>query len=266
MTAMDEKGLKRLLRIPDSAMDRPGVGCPDEGHLAAYVEHRLSANDEARIESHLADCDACLGQVAFLVRQPEQAGSPVAPPLLSRARDLVAARPSAWRTPVLRWGAVAATAALCVVVVLNLRVSAPEGPLSPRPPAPSVPAPAAVPPTAAPQKAVPTSPAPPVVRKRNSATRPLRLELLAPAENATLSSGHMEFAWQAVPDANYYEVFVVTEDGNVAWQGKVEGTRARPPEGVPPEAGKKYFVWIRAYLSGGGTLKSAAVAFYVGGR
>ena len=109
----------------------------------------------------------------------------------------------------------------------------------------------------------PAPPSTPAVR--HSAPTPLLLELEFPVENATLSPKQLEFRWLRVPAAAYYEVHVVTEDGSVVWLGKVEGTVVRVPDGVSMEAGRKYFVWVRAYLSGGGTVKSAAVAFRVGG-
>ena len=113
---------------------------------------------------------------------------------------------------------------------------------------------------------MPQQPAPPSQPAlRNSVPKSLQLELQFPVENATLSPKQLEFRWLGVAAATYYEVHVVTEDGSVIWLGKVDGTVVRLPDSVPMEAGRKYFVWVRAYLSGGGTVKSAAVSFRVGG-
>jgi hypothetical protein len=273
---MDEKELRRLLRAQGKAAGEPGKRCPGETEIAAYVEQRLPAKDEARIESHLADCDACLEQVMLLVRPPAAEPASVAPQLLSRARDLAAEQKAAWHAPVLRWGAVAATLVL-VAVVLNRQVRAPGVLPVPPAPAPNLPAPSATlpaPPAAtqpAPQVAAQPAPAPqplappPQSAVRNSIAKPLQLELQFPSENATLSIGQLEFRWTVVPAATYYEVQLVTDDGAVVWIGKVEGTRARPPDAVRLEAGRKYFVWIKAYLAGGGTLKSATVSFFIVG-
>jgi hypothetical protein len=100
---------------------------------------------------------------------------------------------------------------------------------------------------------------------RNSSATPPHLGVVSPAEGATVSPGRLEFRWQGIPSAAYYEVHLVTSDGNVVWLGKADGTSLRPPPGITLEAGQKYFVWILAYLSGGGTIKSAAVPFFVGG-
>ena len=269
---MDEKDLKRLLRVRKPGSQRSGWRCPDEMRLAAYVEHRMSVAEEARIERHIAACAACLEQVVFLARHrvPDQA--PVPRHLLSRAGDLVGSQPSAWPGLVLRWGTLAAAAA-CLLLVISLQLREPGAPPLPGAP-PSAPAPGATPgTTGVPAAELPAAPAvataqpapasPTKVRK--SVAGPLALQMLSPAENATLSPREPVFRWQAVPGAAYYDMDILTEDGNVVWQGKVEGTSTRLPDGHPLQAGTKYFVWVRAHLSAGGTVKSAAVSFHIGG-
>jgi hypothetical protein len=281
MNAMDEKDLRRLLRVQGQAEDGPGRRCPGEAEISAYVEHRLSVEDKARIESHVADCDACLEQIAFLVRPSAAEPTPAAPRLLSRARDLVMEKQAAWRAPVLRWGTVAATAVL-VAFVLVRQARAPGVGHSPYVPGPDVSSSAAPPsapgstppgpvttapaqPAAPPHAASPARPAPPQSVVRNSVVKPLQLDLAFPSENATLSIGQLEFRWKPIPGVAYYEVQLVTDDGTVVWIGKVEGIRARPPDSIRLETGRKYFVWIKAHLSGGGTVKSATVSFHIGG-
>ncbi len=61
---MDEKDLKRILYVRERTGVRAGWRCPDAARLAAYVEHDLSALDQARIESHVADCAVVELQVA----------------------------------------------------------------------------------------------------------------------------------------------------------------------------------------------------------
>jgi len=269
MTAMDDKQLRRIFHA-GMTTEKPGRWCPDEVRLAAYFEHRLSPEEEAQIEAHLADCGACLAQLEFLVRQPCATGSPVPPQVASRARDLVAGRVKGRRAPVLRWGAVAAAAA-CFILVLSYELREPgviPGPQAPRPPASS--------PATSPRAPASTSPAPAVIAPsamipqppprsavRNSTVKPLQLEILFPSENSTIVPEQLEFRWRGTPAA-YYEISLVTEDGSVLWQGKEAGTQARCPDGITLEAGRKYFVWVRAYLTGGGTVKSAAISFHAG--
>ncbi|MGE5358127.1 MAG: zf-HC2 domain-containing protein [Bacteroidales bacterium] len=266
---MDEKDLKRLLHVRERTGGRAGWRCPDAARLAAYVEHNLSARAQARIESHVSDCAACLDQVAFLARHAAAGSAAVSPQLLSRAQDVVPSR--AWPMLVPRWAAVAVTTA-CLLLVVSIGLRQPGAPPLPgaatptRSPAVSPDAPAALPvtptaPAVARNQPVPAPPA--TVRK--SVPQPLALHLLSPAENSTLSPREPEFRWQPVPGAIYYEIQVLAEEGDVVWQAKLEGTSTRLPNVHPLRSGTKYFVWIRAHLSGGGSVKSAAVAFRVGG-
>jgi hypothetical protein len=270
-TAMDEKELTRRLRAWEPARDHAGWRCPDEARLAAYVEHRLPVTDQARIEAHLADCAACLGQVAFLIRQPAGAVSSVDPQVLSRARDLVPPVRSFWAVPLMRWDTVTAAAACVVLAVGLFRLQAPQAPLvEPRAPA----APATVAPARSLRAEIPApsaavrQPAPrPAPAVRNSVGTAMAFHLLFPAENATLSPLDLKLQWNAVPGAAYYEAQVMTDEGNVAWSARTATTSVRlPGDGASLQAGKKYFVWIRAYLAGGGTMKSAAVSFHIADR
>ena len=287
---MDEKTLRRLLRAEGADAEQPGRGCPDEALLSAYVEHGISGEKLVKVEAHLADCEACLGQVAFLASQPAEPTSASAPGAVARARDLVALPPSTWRPWVFRWGtALAFSAGVALAVVAVLRqgpimqapattpipgaVSAvPARPAEPRssssgtiPPAANLQPPAGVTvPPAARRKppAGAAKPAPPTVR--NSAPAVRTLSVVFPAEAATLTRKDLEFRWHAVPGSLYYEIDLVTDDGTSVWHSRVEGTGARPPDGVKLDAGAKYFVWVKAFLSGGETIKSAAVSFGIG--
>jgi hypothetical protein len=204
-TVMDEKELTHLLQMQGRVRENAGWRCPDEAHLAAYVEHRLPLEDQARLESHLADCGACLDQVAFPIRQPAGAVSAVAPQVLSRARDLVSPVRSFWAVPLMRWGAVTAAAACVVLAVGLFRLQAPQAPAVEPPapaapaavaPAPSVPAPVATPHAAVRQPAPRRAPA-----VRNAAGTAMAFHLLFPAVNATLSPHDLHLQWSAIPGA-----------------------------------------------------------------
>ncbi len=278
---MDEKTLKRLLRAEGADAEQPGRNCPDEALLSAYVEHGMSGEKLAKVEAHLADCEACLGQVAFLARQPAEPATSVAPGAVARARDLVALPPSPWRPLVLRWGtALAGVACVVLVVVAVLRqggtVQAPATtPVSdattaaPSPSAPEQPAPSPVgvargDPERAPRPRSGRVEGPPTVR--NSAPAVRTLSVVSPAEAATLARKDLEFRWHAIPGSLYYEIDLVTDEGTSVWHSRVEGTSARPPDGTKLDAGAKYFVWVKAFLSGGETVKSAAVSFHIAGQ
>jgi len=266
---MDEGTLKRLLRAGEPTRDRSGWRCPSDTELASYVEQRVSADERARIESHLADCDACLDQVACLARLPDMAPVPaVSPALLSRAERLGATARRGWPAPVLRWGSLAAAACLIVAVGLHLRQA--SGPVvrdAPGDAAPAVPqGPSPQPSVALPAPAARSPAAPPPAAVRRSSAARTAVSLISPRENATLPAQNAVFVWQAVSGALYYELQVVTGDGTVVWQVQADpdATRVRLPSDHPLQTGAKYFVWVRAHLASGGTVRSAAVSFNVG--
>jgi anti-sigma factor RsiW len=266
---MDERDLKRLLRAGRPSTGRRRWRCPDATRLAAYVEHRLSAAESVMVEAHLAGCPACLDQVVFLVRQPVAGHDPVAAELLSRAVDLVPDRSRLWPALVPRWAGVA-VATVCFLLVVTIELRQPGTPaLLETPPAP-IGAPSHAAAAAAPGGPAATAvhappPAAPPATVRKSAPGTLALRLVRPVEGATLSPHGPEFRWQPVPRTTFYEVQVLSEEGDVVWQTKVETTAARLPSGHRLRAGTKYFVWVRAHLSSGGSVRSAAVSFRVGG-
>jgi len=228
--------------------------CPDETRLATYVDGQMEPASRQGLESHLAKCDHCLGQVGFLLRAQDLPEVEAPPALIARAKDL-AARPGYRRHPIFQWGAVAAAAA-CLVVAANLWVRPPE------PDARNV----AVP---APKVAVPaTSPAPtpiPTPPQRTVRGGPLVAapEPVLPRPDSTIARQDLEFRWKEIPGSLFYEVRVVAADGDVLWEAKAQGTAIRPPGNVPLAAGQKYFVWIRAHLPEGKALQSRASAFTI---
>jgi hypothetical protein len=76
----------------------------------------------------------------------------------------------------------------------------------------------------------------------------------------------LEVRWRGVPGSLFYEVRLVTAEGTNVWEGRTEATAAPLPAGVGLLPGQKYYVWVRAYLSEGKTLKSAATGFRVDRR
>jgi hypothetical protein len=270
-TVMDEKKLTHLLQMQGGMRENTGWRCPDEAHLAAYVDRRLPAADQARIEAHLADCDACVDQVSFLVRQPADAAGTVAPQVLSRARDLVPPVRSFWVVPLMRWGTMTAAAACVVLAVGLFRLQAPHEPpaeeRAPEAPAAVAPAPSLPVRTPAQLRAAPRPAPRPAPAVRNSVGTPMAFHLLFPAENATLSPHDLTLQWSAIAGAAYYEAQVTTDEGDVAWSARTDATSVRlPGDSASLQPGRKYFVWIRAYLAGGGTVKSAAVSFHIADR
>ena len=74
----------------------------------------------------------------------------------------------------------------------------------------------------------------------------------------------LEFRWEPMPTAVAYEVRVVTADGDLVWEKKVNGTSVTPPRSVSLTKGNKYFIWVRAVFADGKTQQSDPVGFTAG--
>ncbi len=249
--------LKRWLRFGDGPGPERGWFCPDEAELAAFLEDKLVGQAKGRMVHHLADCSHCLAQIAELSRL--QAGEPpveVPAALLARARGLAeTAHPGASR-PLVRWGAIAAAAACVALVVATTYRQPPPppalGPSSPAARQETISTPLATPPQAEPRRAI-----------RNLPNRAAVPRLLYPREGSIVAPGGIEFRWQNVPGALYYDIRVVTEDGDVIWESRAEKAEARLPSDVQLTAGQRLFVRVRAWLAEGKTVTSRVVRFRV---
>jgi anti-sigma factor RsiW len=293
---MNEKTLERLLRADDVDTGGPAGRCPEESILAAYADGLLPEPDRAELESHLADCESCQGQIAFLASLPESPAATVPADAVARARALVPDPPAGWRPLVLRWAPAAACLACIAIVVVSVRgpgtalhapASSPRSVTSPSAESPMPEASSLNPeaqrrPSTAPGATL-SEPRPqsgveskgrtleaggriPEASVRRSAPVVSQPSVIFPADAATIAPRDLEVRWRPVPASRYYEISIVTDEGSVVWQGRLEGTSTRLPAGTRLDAGAKYFVWVKAFLAGGESVKSATVSFHVAGQ
>lgn len=269
---MDEKDLKELLQGRRNQPVRRGWRCLDEMQLAAYVDRQLGGAGRESVEAHIADCDFCLSQVSFLVQAADWTDSAEFPtPGLGRARNLVPRKSTSTMTWGWRWAAASAAAACLVLVVfvaLRFRthqvVKAPSGPLvaQQRQPDKVPQTPPAIP------RPVPThsaeSPRPepvaPVIRR---GAQDLLPTVVFPRNGATLRRNELDFRWESLADVVFYEIRVVTAEGDLVLETKTEDTHLRIADDIRLQPGAKYFVSVRAHLREGKTVKSSIVGFRV---
>ena len=220
-------------------------GCPSEAEIAAYADHAITGRDRDTIEAHLADCEFCLSQVAFLARIRE-AELPASVPgwLLSRARDLAGSRARVVLIPA--WGRVAAAAAcLLVTVTVSLRYSRLHNLSS----GTNAPAPAGMPRMDAGD-----------VRR---GARDASLAVVFPTPESAVARKDLQFRWKTVDGALDYEVCLLTAEGDLVWEQKTEGNSIKLPSEVRVATGHRYYLLIRADLPQGKTVESRPVAFSV---
>ena len=214
-----------------------GLKCPSNHILAGYVDGGLDEVARRRTESHLADCAACRSLVVDVVTMQRLEATPLSP-------------------TVPRWVLIPATAAgLTVVLIVVVLIRGPRNEIS-------LISRSQVAPVVA-KSETPTAPggdAPNIVRK--SAPSGSLPELIFPGDGRVVRPSELILKWKVVPHARYYEIHVVTSEGDPVWQSDSERTDAKLPPDITLKDGT-YFVWITAYLDDGRVQKSTPVRLVV---
>ena len=238
---LSEEDLLNLLRSRSWHSSRSATSCPDEGEVAAFAEGRLPDSTRDRFEEHLAVCESCLGTAAILLRLRDSEAIEVPPDLRRRAVQLLPGHRQPWWH---RQWRVALPAAAGLILAVGVVVFQQDS----------------GPPALSPQK-VPFGGEANSVRLRTYV--PDALRILAPAEGAVVDPYRADLHWTAASQGLFYEVQVISDDGDLVWKGRTEEVEMRLPAEAGLDPGREYFLWVRAYLPDGKTLKSSAVGFKV---
>ena len=269
---MDERGLKQLLASRKDQTFRRGWHCPDEMQLAAFVDRQFEGAAPESVTAHVAGCDSCLSQVSFLAQAADWTDAPKVPaPVLSRARNLVpqkSRRVAIWNW---RWAAASAAAAclvlLSALIVLRFRtqqaVKTPSEPLVAQQHQPDMVAVAPTLPAKPPPSIMKPGSAEPVAPTIRSGGQDLLPAVVFPRNGATLRRSELDFRWQPLADTVFYEIRVVTAEGDLVLESKTEDTHLRIADDIRLVPGGKYFVSVRAHLRQGKTVKSSMVSFHI---
>ena len=230
--------------------------CPDDQTIAAYVDDALSQNRRAGVEFHLSKCERCRLIVADVVKLQREHELPVPPFEFARRPAQYAPAVSAG----FRWIWAPPAAAVALIVLMTVTIGLlrePQKLLVTAPPPPSAPMIA---------KAEPltsrNTPLHEILRKpKLSEARPV---ILSPRQDSIVVRENLEFNWKPVSRSRYYEISVVTSDGDLLWEDQTEKSVLHLPSEVVLKRGS-YFVWITAYLSDGRVARSSPVRFVVKG-
>jgi hypothetical protein len=203
---MDDQTLNAIFRSMARHETRPAPDCPEDVDLVAALDGSLDPKRRAVIELHAADCDHCvarLGRIGRLKRADSD--ERVSEITMARARKLVR-KPSKIRHAS-RWAA-AAVVLLAVFSVARFGSQSENVETT-------------------------TLPAPDLRSLDHDAYRPA---VLFPSDGARIGVEGSMFRWSMVPGSLHYDVRVVSADGGMIWQERVEGTEWRLPTACPASA------------------------------
>jgi hypothetical protein len=219
--------------------------CPDDQDIAEYYEGNLAEFEHQPIERHLTDCRFCLARIGMLNRQQE-AGSTQRPPeeVLASAKRLAHKPPSRGLKRAPAWAA-AAIVVISVFMVMNSR---------------QVPLPAL---GTGQAKEIPAEENSSQLRRIDRSV--INLNVLNPAPGETVAPGSL-IRWAKIPGNIHYNVFILSNAGDVLWTERLQGTEWVMKEAMQLVAGNEYFLRVEAVLPDGGTLSSKHMAFRVTDR
>jgi hypothetical protein len=86
--------------------------------------------------------------------------------------------------------------------------------------------------------------------------------VVSPRLNSVVAPERIEFKWELVPNARYYQLRLTSSDGDLVWGSQSEATGLTLPAAVHLRKGT-YFVWVLAQLEDGQVRKSRPVRFQV---
>ena len=234
MPKLEQDKLKALLGEPEDNI-KPQPGCPDDYLLASYMEGGLSERDHIQFESHLADCAFCIERVGSLGRAGESGSAYVEP---ERVHTHPGKLQSLQRAG--RW-ATAALVVLAVGITVNRLTPPGTSPVTDE----------LKNPTAVTERSItPSSPFP---------------EILFPKEGSLVDTQSLVFKWREVPGSLYYDIRIVSDDGEQLSRQRVWDTQWSLPPDTQLQAGTEYFVRVDAYVSEGKTISSEHTVFITGG-
>jgi len=241
------QSLRRLFRTRN---------CPRDQLLAAYADQQLIGNERHLVEEHLGSCDACLGQVAFLVRN-ESAPSHTPDDLLHAALNLRGSRGS---TSGYSWRWLAAASAVVVIAGVALLVTwQKSGMFSSQTNSSSRSTE-----VSSTREIPPLHPGDRIHEDKMRGDKEASdSTLTSPSPNATIDASSVEFRWNAKKDASFYEIELISEAGDLIWQGRSHALSVKLPAHIHLESGKVYYVCIRTHRAHGVVEQSKAVRFTV---
>ena len=230
---MKDKTVMDTLRVPALHAERSRQDCPDPALVAAFADRALDPESRQSFQLHLADCQRCREEVAFLVHLQE---GPVTESVDGEVLARVSGTPHS--VPMKPWRWAIAAAAMFVAVLGVMFVQRDSSP--------------------------PTSPlAQPSGTVRGTQPMVAPPQFLGLPDDARLSSTSLRFRWSPVASSDFYTFRIVTDEGDLLWEGRTEDEYIHVPADQPLAAGMPYYVRVTAHLGSGASINSEHRRFEV---
>ncbi len=240
---MEEHKLTELLRLKSAEVPAKTHFCPDDELIAKYFEGTLAEQLRASLKQHLVDCRFCQARLGNLQRLATDDQDGYVPgSLLADAKRLVA--------PVLptrtRYTTAWAAAAVVVLTLSTINMLGPrmeQDPVNTRP------------------EIQPTTGNSRQLRSIDPAG--LAPRIIAPAEGASIKADDLTIRWTEVSGSLYYNVRVVTAEGFLVLNDRVESTEWKLPAKHLLEPKTYYYVRVDAYMAEANSVSSDHILFTV---
>lgn len=230
--SMDKEKIKNILSRSSPVSQESGA-CLGAEQLAAFLDGNLQGEEYGRAERHLADCSHCLGRVTAIVRSEDSSNGSIPDRLLEKAGSLPPRQNTHRFT---RW-AVAAAAVLAVGLVFQQLAPQQDSGLQGE-----------------------------TRQVRYSDRNAGQPRVLTPEEGSSVFPQEQVFSWTEVSGSLFYDVRLVSQDGDLLVRERVQDTRWLIPENLGLEPGMEYFVRVDAYLNDSKFLSSEHVVFRIRGE
>ena len=243
---MNEHKYTELLRLQSTELTVGTPFCPEDQEIAEYFDGDMVEAERIILERHLTDCHFCLARIGMLERLEENRSNRRVP-----GAALATAKQMTHKVPVRRFRPVSAWASAAVLVVaLFTTVSKNQEPV----PEPGV----------SPSMVSSTGENSRKLRSVNRNTMNLNVLFPAPgADRETYLHPGSLIQWAEVPGNLHYNIFVLSNAGDVLWTQRLKGTEWVLQEWLHLEAGNKYYFRVEAQLPDGRTVSSRHVDFQV---
>jgi hypothetical protein len=88
--------------------------------------------------------------------------------------------------------------------------------------------------------------------------------VLTPSNGAVINPGGLSFSWTGLSGSLYYDAHIVTDEGDVVWQARIEDTELVLPAQLELQPETDYYFRVDAHLASAKNISSQHVLFSIG--